>query len=461
MGRLQQRWAKEGSARRGGRHDSLGRKVVELLDALGVPHVDAPGEAEAMCAALVACGLASGVVTSDVDALLFGAGAVYRECRLSFDAPQRNVLERVDAAELAERCFGLTGDGGCARALQYQTYRESDTLSIYFAKPSPGVISHSSELVPGVLVDYTNTDRVVCVDVDTSLEGMPYQYADVTIEVHSKPPLIEYNAPADVLADDSHVLADLLRYLREGPDPRVLALKSCTGCKTCGHEKHGRQPCPECGPGPCRPKAEAAGCGCAFHRSEPERRFMRVIDKAAGTGPLFAASCGAALATFQEETQRAGLAAEELRRRVGALSWSRRPDVRGVYSLLHPLLGSTSSDPDKLLWTYGEVRDKLRPLLMEWDMRQGPEPQGAAQAVIEFVPRRIAQARGDGRYVVEFDRLPGVNTPDLEFDVAQLSNSKLVKARHVRQCLVEQAWPQLLARREEEQVLGVLGEPSP
>ncbi len=48
----------------------------------GLPYVEAPGEAEAMCAALNAEGLAAAAVTSDVDALLFGAKTVYRECRL-------------------------------------------------------------------------------------------------------------------------------------------------------------------------------------------------------------------------------------------------------------------------------------------------------------------------------------------------------------------------------------------
>mgnify|MGYP001807617943 CR=1 FL=1 len=35
-----------------------------------------------MCAALVAAGLADAVVSSDVDALLFGAPRQYRECRM-------------------------------------------------------------------------------------------------------------------------------------------------------------------------------------------------------------------------------------------------------------------------------------------------------------------------------------------------------------------------------------------
>ncbi len=30
----------------------------------------------------------------------------------------------------------------------------------------------------------------------------------------------------------------------------------------------------------------------------------------------------------------------------------------------------------QVVWSYGEARNKLRPVLLEWDMRQGPEPDG-------------------------------------------------------------------------------------
>ncbi|PNH00777.1 Flap endonuclease GEN 1 [Tetrabaena socialis] len=124
MGRLQQRslargfGGAAGGNRRGGPHDILGRRVVELLDLMGLPHVDAPGEAEAMCAALTAVGLADAAVTTDVDCLLFGATAVYKDLGLSMDTPRNNALEKVEAVEAAKRCFGLRGGGGCAQALQ-------------------------------------------------------------------------------------------------------------------------------------------------------------------------------------------------------------------------------------------------------------------------------------------------------------------------------------------------------
>lgn len=43
-----------------------------LLALMGVPVVEAPGEAEAQCAAMCRAGLVYGVATEDMDALTFG-----------------------------------------------------------------------------------------------------------------------------------------------------------------------------------------------------------------------------------------------------------------------------------------------------------------------------------------------------------------------------------------------------
>lgn len=74
-------------------------------------------------------------------------------------------------------------------------------------------------------------------------------------------------------------------------------------------------------------------------------------------------------------------------------SWLRRPDVGGVFALLHPLLGGTSSDSSKMLWTYSDVRDKLRPALIEWDLRQGPHPSREARG---RTPQRLWGRAGGG-----------------------------------------------------------------
>lgn len=49
-----------------------------MLECLGVPWVQAAGEAEAMCAYLNVHGYVDGCITNDGDAFLYGARTVYR-----------------------------------------------------------------------------------------------------------------------------------------------------------------------------------------------------------------------------------------------------------------------------------------------------------------------------------------------------------------------------------------------
>ncbi len=52
------------------------------------------------------------------------------------------------------------------------------------------------------MVDYTESERVVCIDIDTSMAEMPYHLFDVPDQIDSKPALVlrsEYCASADKL----------------------------------------------------------------------------------------------------------------------------------------------------------------------------------------------------------------------------------------------------------------------
>ena len=51
------------------------KKLVKLM---GVPCIEAPGEAEAQCAEMVKMGLAFGTATEDMDALTFGSKFLIR-----------------------------------------------------------------------------------------------------------------------------------------------------------------------------------------------------------------------------------------------------------------------------------------------------------------------------------------------------------------------------------------------
>ena len=53
-------------------------QCLDMLECLGIPWVQAAGEAEAMCAYLNASGYVDGCLTNDGDAFLYGAQTVYR-----------------------------------------------------------------------------------------------------------------------------------------------------------------------------------------------------------------------------------------------------------------------------------------------------------------------------------------------------------------------------------------------
>ncbi|KFQ25559.1 Flap endonuclease GEN 1, partial [Merops nubicus] len=62
-------------------------QCVELLECVGVPWVQAAGEAEAMCACLEARGLVDGCLTGDGDVFLYGAQTVYRSFAMNAKDP--------------------------------------------------------------------------------------------------------------------------------------------------------------------------------------------------------------------------------------------------------------------------------------------------------------------------------------------------------------------------------------
>ncbi|XP_048660735.1 flap endonuclease GEN homolog 1 isoform X3 [Marmota marmota marmota] len=66
---------------------SVLRECLDMLECLGVPWVQAAGEAEAMCAHLNASGQVDGCLTNDGDAFLYGAQTVYRNFTISTKDP--------------------------------------------------------------------------------------------------------------------------------------------------------------------------------------------------------------------------------------------------------------------------------------------------------------------------------------------------------------------------------------
>ena len=68
----------------------ISRAMAAALQAMGLPVVQAPGEAEAFCAALVEIGVADCVASDDVDACIYGAPAVFRDLHVYVNCPEKS-----------------------------------------------------------------------------------------------------------------------------------------------------------------------------------------------------------------------------------------------------------------------------------------------------------------------------------------------------------------------------------
>ncbi|KFQ43613.1 Flap endonuclease GEN 1, partial [Nestor notabilis] len=81
--------SKKAGAARTGRSlfKAILKECLELLECLGVPWVQAAGEAEAMCAYLNAKGHVDGCITNDGDVFLYGAQTVYRNFAMNAKDP--------------------------------------------------------------------------------------------------------------------------------------------------------------------------------------------------------------------------------------------------------------------------------------------------------------------------------------------------------------------------------------
>jgi flap endonuclease GEN len=82
----------------------------------GLPVFEAPGEAEATCAALASAGAVHAVASFDSDTLLYGAEEVYHTLRLAAGAPRDCEARRCRLGEV-RRALGLARGGAAALSL--------------------------------------------------------------------------------------------------------------------------------------------------------------------------------------------------------------------------------------------------------------------------------------------------------------------------------------------------------
>ncbi|XP_028284428.1 probable flap endonuclease 1 homolog [Parambassis ranga] len=105
------------SSRRTGSASSLTKDCAQLLAHLGVPVIQAPGDAEALCAQLVRNGTVYAVASEDMDTLPFGANVVIRQLNAKTDSEITEyslpkLLEKLQISheELVDLCILLGCD---------------------------------------------------------------------------------------------------------------------------------------------------------------------------------------------------------------------------------------------------------------------------------------------------------------------------------------------------------------
>ena len=229
-----------------------GEDVRRLLAAIGVPSIDAEGEAEATCAALTKCGACDFVATSDSDALLFGATAVLR----SLDLRCNGALSNCELWELrkVEEVCGVNRESLTAAA---------SLIGCDYAKGVGGVGARGAVTAAHALQS-----------MNPSADGSALRA--LVDHLHHKPTL------------------------PRAPSSRAVG---CCGCHRCGHgnirkRQHGPRGCAACGTAQgCLPRlatsgeaCECRGCKCAAaaggRASVAQARLSRRVLSRAESDPM-------------------------------------------------------------------------------------------------------------------------------------------------------------------------------
>ncbi|KAL3141843.1 hypothetical protein ABBQ32_004509 [Trebouxia sp. C0010 RCD-2024] len=411
--RLQQRFKARTGQSGGGTGNQyfarMGTAVANMLHSLGLPVVQAPGEGEAMCAALNEAGLVHACATCDGDVLLFGAHTTFHTLKLQSGDPQNSEIAKVELAWV-QQMLGIQS-GGADALIALSLLSGGD----YAVKGAEHVGARSAvRLVQHLLQD---------------------------------------------CQDDGQVLDQLMNLACQPPDPAMEALSAqgCTGCKQCKHPgnrkgsiaKHSkRNPCSCCPPGyvaehqTCQPHPEMP-CQCDFHTKEPLRLIDKAVRRIQATAD-FSRKAADAAAAYHRQRQQATAAVVLVRRRYSmpagqAFQWMHRPDAQQAAQHLS-------------FWSEEVVRGKLLPVLMQWDMchPDAAECEWVAQAINKVHVQKAAREEDCWRYIMHWHRLPHVNPELVEADNAWLKRSE-THHRAIKMSLVQQHCPGLIRQFEQQQ----------
>jgi hypothetical protein len=111
------------------------RLSADVMQALGLTCIRAPGEGEALCAQLCAVGAATAVWTTDGDALLYGAPRVYRSLKLSRQNMRTSEAEHIDI-RVVRSLFGLSSQCDCHETLVAFAHPSGDWRALWHGTPT-------------------------------------------------------------------------------------------------------------------------------------------------------------------------------------------------------------------------------------------------------------------------------------------------------------------------------------
>ena len=331
-------------------------RVRALLAALGIPCVEADGEAEATCAALVAAGACDFVATTDFDALLFGAPRVLHSLDLRVAVASECELWEADAIE---RLAGL--DRRALIAAAFLTGCDYDLRQMLPKLPWPPSqgsrqreqSSHSQE-----------AGRE-----GAGVRGMGPRQALRTAR--------ELRVAGD--GDAVQALGDMLAGAPVDDTPASQIARSeskCHGCRRCGHGNvlkkiHGKKGCVECGSSSgCLPRREeGATCECghcisvAAAGGKAKVQAARILVRAESRAGDEPGCSDGFTAVVQQYTRSADLASLLHR---ATFAW-KGLDEAALQAALKGVFSSSS------------ISSKLQPLQFEWALRVAAEecPQAA------------------------------------------------------------------------------------
>lgn len=314
-------------------------RVRALLDALGIPCVNADGEAEATCAQLVACGACDFAATEDFDALLFGAPNVLKKLDICSAGPSE--CELWEAATI-QRLTGLD-----RRALIAAAFLIGCDYDCRQVSPTPFSQSQASQ--PSQPLQSQDREG-------SGVQGMGPRKAVQTARQ------LKESGGGDAL----HALRSMVAGKPIEDTPAIHLARSfsrCHGCKCCGHgsvakKEHGKKGCPQCGTkSGCLPRrAQGFPCECSHCVSVARAggeakvqaaRVLHRVDSKTSEEP----GCEDGLhAVIQQYTRRVSIASKDF-------AWRGLREEAVAQSL-------------EGLFTADVVAVKVQPLHFEWVLRE-------------------------------------------------------------------------------------------